>query len=79
MYLLIADSDADVNPHIVSGGLPEMDLYTAVNISGALEDCPYFEGYFGEHFSQHPGITQRAGSFEHLCTCIPIFHYNHLK
>ena len=42
----------------------------AFNAGGALEDCPYFEGYFGEHVSQHPGIEQRAGSFQHLCVCV---------
>ena len=51
----------------------------AFNAGGALEDCPYFEGYFGEHVSQHPGIEQRAGSFQHLCVCFPASPYNHLN
>jgi hypothetical protein len=51
----------------------------AFNMSGALEGCPYFEGYFGEHVSQYPGVEQRAGSFQHLCTSIPTFHYNCLS
>lgn len=70
---LVPDSETDVNHHIASGRLPEMDnLLDTFNISGAPKDCPYFEGYFGEHVSQHPGVEQRAGSFQHLCTCIPL-------
>ena len=48
-------------------------LLVEFNIRGPLEDCPYFEGYFGEHVSQHPGVEQRAGSFQHLCMCNPAF------
>jgi hypothetical protein len=60
--------------------LAEMDSFLdTFSIGDAREDCPYFEGYFGEHVSQHPGVEQRAGSFQHLCTCISAFHYNHLS
>jgi hypothetical protein len=47
---------------LASKGLPELDeIVLAFETNSGLEEGPYFEGYFGEHISQHPGTEQKAG------------------
>jgi hypothetical protein len=47
-----------------SGLLPSMGGYLAAFfLSAAIqEDAPYFEGYFGEHQMDYPGVEQLAGT-----------------
>lgn len=39
------------------------EIVLAFRTNTRLEEGPYFEGYFGEHVSQHPGMEQKAGPF----------------
>ena len=39
------------------------EFVLAFETESRLEGGPYFEGYFGEHISQHPGTEQKAGPF----------------
>jgi len=39
------------------------EVVLAFRTNARLEEGPYFEGYFGEHISQHPGMEQKAGPF----------------
>ena len=51
-------------PLTASGRLPDMENTVATfKSSRPFEEGPYFEGYFGEHVSQYPGLEQKAGAF----------------
>jgi len=39
------------------------EIIHAFRTNTCLEEGPYFEGYFGKHIFQHPGMEQKAGSF----------------
>lgn len=39
------------------------EIVLAFGTNARLEEGPYFEGYFGEHISQHSDMEQKAGPF----------------
>ncbi|KAJ7508405.1 hypothetical protein B0H11DRAFT_2304323 [Mycena galericulata] len=49
-------------PSLKSGGTPDMDTWVVahlLHVSDAVDICPHFEGYGGEHKSQYPTGTQQ--------------------
>jgi hypothetical protein len=59
----------------VSGRKHDIDDIVLAFQSGApFGPGPYFEGYCGDHVSQHPGKEQKAGPFGHSGK----FHYGEL-
>ena len=57
-----------------SGRKPDLDNFVLAFQSAApFGPGPYFEGYCGEHVSQHPGKEQKAGPFGHSGIFLPFF------
>jgi hypothetical protein len=63
--------EQSINSHFLSesGKVPSLDdlrnrfMNRVRETPGILnEQCPYFEGYCGEHISQYPSITQSNGA-----------------
>ena len=48
------------------------DFVLAFQSAASFEPGPYFEGYCGEHVSQHPGKEQKAGPFGHSGIFLPM-------